>query len=207
MVIDLDAGPVPSVEDRAVRQEELHSVPLGALLDGLTQSGMWSTDPVSVDLGSFMSSFTRTFSSASAAPGNIGRNLAVVSREYMNLHLRLGYHFNIIDAYIGERVNDNYIYFRFLGGVTDFLRRSRRARCIAQILERLDFRVEVHGDLVVGRIKKLPPARMREKMLVLGGLIGYTRQLDVCLGDDDDIDRHAEEFLQRITPLLEVRNE
>jgi hypothetical protein len=41
-------------------------------------------------------------------------------------------------------------------------------------------------------------------MLVLGGLIGYTRQLDVCLGDDDDIDRHAEEFLQRITPLLEV---
>ncbi|PKN08377.1 MAG: pyruvate, water dikinase [Deltaproteobacteria bacterium HGW-Deltaproteobacteria-8] len=207
MVIDLDSGPVPSPEDRDVRQDELDSVPLGALLDGLTQSGMWSTEPMSVDLGSFMSSFTRTFSSASAAPGKIGRNLAVVSHEYMNLHLRLGYHFNIIDAYIGERVNDNYIYFRFLGGVTDFMRRSRRARCIALILERLDFRVEVHGDLVVGRIKKLPPDRMREKMLVLGGLIGYTRQLDVCLREDEDIGRHAEEFLKRITPLLEVRND
>ena len=207
MVIDLEQGPLPVPENQGVTQDSLGSVPLAAMLDGLTRSGMWSTEPVSVDLGSFMSSFTRTFSSASAAPGNIGRNLAVVSHEYMNLHLRLGYHFNIIDAYIGERVNDNYIYFRFLGGVTDFMRRSRRARCIALILERLDFRVEVHGDLVVGRIKKLPPARMREKMLVLGGLIGYTRQLDVCLHCDEDINRHAEEFLQRITPLLEVRND
>lgn len=134
----------------------------------------------------------------------MGRNLAVVSREYMNLHLRLGYHFTIVDAYICNRINDNYIYFRFLGGVTDFIRRSRRARCIADILERQDFRVDVHGDLVVARIKKLSLRRMRQKMLVLGGLISYTRQLDVRLQSDEDIAMHAEEFLQRIAPLLEV---
>lgn len=204
MVIDVDGGLKAAREAREVTPGEVVSTPLAALLEGLTASGMWCTDPVSVDLGSFMSSVTRTFTPSGAAPGKLGRNLAVVSREYANLHLRLGYHFTIVDAYISGRVNDNYIYFRFLGGVTDFIRRSRRARCIADILEKQDFRVEVHGDLVVARVKKLSARRMREKMLVLGGLIGYTRQLDVRLQNDEDLARYADEFLQRIAPFLEV---
>jgi pyruvate,water dikinase len=203
-VIDAEGGLSAGEGVREGRAEEVSSVPLAALLAGVGDSGMWGTDPVSVDLGSFMSSVTRTFTAASAEPRTMGRNLAVVSREYMNLHLRLGYHFTIVDAYISNRINDNYIYFRFLGGVTDFIRRSRRARCIAEILERQDFRVDVHGDLVVARIKKLSLRRMRQKMLVLGGLISYTRQLDVRLSSDEDIALHAEEFLQRIAPLLEV---
>lgn len=204
MVIDVEGGLAAPQGAAEVQPAEVRSVPLSALLRGMDESGMWATEPVSVDLGSFMSSVTRTFSASGAAPQKMGRNLAVVSREYMNLHLRLGYHFTIVDAYICNRIDDNYIYFRFLGGVTDFIRRSRRARCIAEILERLDFRVEVHGDLVVARIKKLSLPRMREKMLVLGGLISYTRQLDVRLQNDEDLARHAEEFLQRIAPLLEV---
>ena len=78
----------------------------------------------------------------------------------MNLNLRLGYHFNMIDAYICDTMNDNYIYFRFLGGVTDLMRRSRRAKFIAEVLEQFDFRVEVHGDLVVGGLKKNSRERM-----------------------------------------------
>lgn len=205
MVIDVEGGLESRGENGQVAACDVSSLPLAALLAGLSGSGMWATDPVSVDLGSFMSSVTRTFTSTQADPESLGRNLAVVSREYMNMHLRLGYHFTIIDAYVSPRVNDNYIYFRFLGGVTDFTRRSRRARCIADILEKSDFRVEVHGDLVVARVKKMSQKRMREKMLVLGGLIGYTRQLDVRLQSDEDLARHAEEFLQRIAPLLEAQ--
>lgn len=205
MVIDVEGGLGSRGENGQVAACDVSSVPLAALLSGVTDSGMWATDPVSVDLGSFMSSVTRTFTSTQADPGSLGRNLAVVSREYMNLHLRLGYHFTIIDAYVSPRINDNYVYFRFLGGVTDFTRRSRRARCIADILEKSDFRVEVHGDLVVARVKKMSQRRMREKMLVLGGLIGYTRQLDVRLQSDEDLARHADEFLQRIAPLLEAQ--
>ena len=152
-----------------------------ALLEGLSESGMWETNPVAVDLGSFMSSFTRTFSSSLAGPEDVGRNLAVISNHYMNLHLRLGYHFNMLDAYIGDELNDNYIYFRFLGGVSNVARRSRRARFIAEVMECFDFRVEVHGDLVVGRIKKMSKERMVSRMKVLGGLVGYTRQLDISM--------------------------
>jgi hypothetical protein len=42
-----------------------------------------------------MSSVTRTFGADQAHPERMGRNLAVVSREYLNLHLRLGYHFTV----------------------------------------------------------------------------------------------------------------
>jgi hypothetical protein len=59
--------------------------------------------------------------------------------------MRLGYHYNTIDAYVSDQVNDNYIYFRFLGGVTELVRRSRRARFVAEVLDRFDFRIEVHA--------------------------------------------------------------
>ncbi len=205
MIIDVEDGlhETPQSSKSEVELSEITSIPLQALLNGIVNSNMWSNAPVAVDLGSFMSSFTRTFSPAQASPDQVGRNLAVVSKEYANLHLRLGYHFNIIDAYLSDRINDNYIYFRFLGGVTGLERRSRRARFIAKILEHFDFRIEIRGDLVIGRIKKMSLERGREKMKMLGGLVGYTRQLDVLLCDDADLQRHIDIFLERIAPFLE----
>jgi pyruvate,water dikinase len=166
-------------------------------LVGLMEPGMWSTEPVSVDFGSFMSSLTRTFPSTLSGPRYMGRNLAVISREYFDLSLRLGYHFNIIDAYVSENPNDNYAYFRFLGGVTDITRRSRRARFIAEVLERCNFRVEVRGDLVVGRIKKLDRHLMERKMWLLGCLVSYTRQLDIQLHSDERLAEYVEEFFRK----------
>ncbi len=125
----------------------------------------------------------------------------------MNLHLRLGYHFNMLDAYIGDSLNDNYIYFRFLGGVSNIARRSRRARFIAEVMECFDFLVEIHGDLVVGRIKKMSKDRMVSRMKVLGGLIGYTRQLDISMISEERIDLHLSDFMQKIQTLTEVSDD
>ena len=133
-IIDLDDEATGDTADVAV--DQLASVPLRELLTGLTASGMWTTDPVPVDMGSFMASLTRTLGVGGPGSEKLGRNLAVVSREYLNLNLHLGYHFVLVDAYVGESVNDNSLYFRFLGGVTDISRRARRARCIGNILDR-----------------------------------------------------------------------
>jgi pyruvate, water dikinase len=154
-----------------------------------------------------MSSFTKPATSTLAHLHQQGRNLAVISKEYMNLSLKLGYHYNLLDAYIGDVVNNNYIYFRFLGGVTDLLRRSRRAKFIGDILEKFDFLVEVHGDLVVAKIKKSSRERMIEKMKMLGGLIGYTRQLDVRLTNEHQVSWCVEDFLRRIQAATEVSHE
>ncbi len=207
VIIDIEKGTSSPAEARTVTIEQIESTPMKALLGGLLESGMWETDPVAVDLGSLMSSFTRTFSSSLAGPEDVGRNLAVISNHYMNLHLRLGYHFNMLDAYIGDVLNDNYIYFRFLGGVSNVARRSRRARFIAEVMECFDFLVEIHGDLVVGRVKKMSKERMVARMKVLGGLIGYTRQLDISMISDERIDLHLSEFMQKIQTLTEVSDD
>jgi pyruvate,water dikinase len=195
VVIDIGGGVQPrTASAKDISPEDITSVPMKAFLEGLTAPGMWSTEPMSVDFGSFMSSLTRTYSDASSRFS--GRNLAVLSAEYLDLNLRLGYHFNIIDAYIAEKQNDNYAYFRFLGGVTDVTRRSRRARFIGEVLERFNFRVEIRGDLVVGRIKKLDSAAMYEKVKMLGCLVAYTRQLDVQMHSEENIADHVTDFFK-----------
>ncbi|MDD2464456.1 MAG: PEP/pyruvate-binding domain-containing protein [Desulfobulbus sp.] len=202
MVIDGGGGTTCAPESSVVKVEQIVCQPLKELLLGLSGLGMWCTEPVAVDLGSFMSSFTRTFSASLARPEDIGRNLVVVLEHYMNINMRLGYHFTIIDAYIADTINDNYIYFRFMGGVTEFIRRSRRAAFIAKVLQQYDFRVEVHGDLVVGRLKKLSQQRMVARMRMLGGLVGYTRQLDARMHNDSDVDHHVQLFLQAMQTCI-----
>lgn len=189
ILIDIGGGIKESANISYIKPQEVISVPMKAFLDGLSVPGGWDREPMSVDFGSFMSSLTRTFSSSMATPKYIGQNLAVLSKEYVNINLRLGYHFNMIAAHITENLNDNYAYFRFLGGVTDISRRSRRAKMLAEILTKSDFRVDIRGDLVIARIKKLDLELMERKMKILGLLVAFTRQLDVKMNHEQEVER------------------
>jgi len=189
VLIDIGGGISGSASVSAVKPHDVISIPMKAFLKGLSVPGAWDKEPMSVDFGSFMSSLTRTFSSSMATPKYVGQNLAVLSKEYVNINLRLGYHFNMIVAYISENLNDNYAYFRFLGGVTDISRRSRRAKLLAEILAKSDFRVDIRGDLVVARIKKLDLRMMEKKMKILGLLVAFARQLDVKMSHEQEIER------------------
>ena len=198
VVIDIDQGLTTKPTPAGISPEQIASIPMRAFVEGLTAPGAWDTDPMAVDFSSFMSSLTRTVSPGLAAPRNIGQNLAVVSKTYAHISLRLGYHFNMIDSTISDDIHSNYAYFRFLGGVTDMTRRSRRASLLSEILVQLDFRVEIQGDLVVARIKKLEAARMREKLRLLGVLVAFSRQLDVQMDSDQHVRLYADKFNQLI---------
>jgi pyruvate,water dikinase len=100
-----------------------------------------------------------------------------------------------VDAFVGETATDNYIYFRFAGGVTELTRRSRRAALLRRILEEHGFVAEGRGDLVIGRIKGQAAAPMLERLGMLGRLIGFTRQLDIFLRNDDLVDRYVAQFM------------
>ncbi len=206
IIIDIDGGLKQNLLASSVTINNILSVPMVAFLKGLGAPGAWSREPMSVDFSSFMSSLTRTFSTHLVSPRDGGQNLAVISGEYANISLRLGYHFNMIDAYIGQQVNDNYAYFRFLGGVTDATRRSRRAKFIYDALAQHDFNVDLRGDLVIGRVKKLAPKQMEQKMYLLGQLVGFTRQLDVRMNSDQQIEKSAGEF-ERLINMGEAKNE
>ncbi len=194
IMIDIGGGFKEGVGKKTVTEDDIACLPMLEFLRGVDAPGAWNNEPMSVDFGSFMSSMTRTFSTGASSPKAIGQNLAVMSDKYVNISLRLGYHFSMIVAYISEEVNSNYAYFRFNGGVTDPVRRGRRAKFIGRMLEKNGFYVEVRKDLMVARIKKISRDSLREKLYLIGKLVSFTRQLDVKMVDDEQIDLFIKEF-------------
>jgi pyruvate,water dikinase len=149
-----------------------------------------------MDMESLLASATRFGSLTTASAGPVRPNLAVVTRDYLNLHLLLGYHFNMVDCRLGDSPASNYIYFRFHGGVTDITRRSRRARMLALILQEYGFAVETRGDLVVGRLRDLESGPMATRLEMIGRLIGYSRQIDVLMRDESAVRDRARAFVR-----------
>ncbi|MCW8809315.1 MAG: hypothetical protein OQK64_00005, partial [Ignavibacteriaceae bacterium] len=196
-VIDLGNGlSDDSSTDEIDSINQIRSIPMHAILEGLTSPGVWSTEPVQFGFGDLMSSMTRY--SYSEKPGKYtGQNLAVVSEKYTNLNLRLGYHFNVIDTYISENINDNYIYFRFVGGVTETERRHLRAILLKDILEKMNFVVTVTGDLVIARLKKWDADQTLIILKNIGKLIGFSRQLDTQMQNQESIEKYLNEFFSR----------
>ncbi len=195
VVIDLEGGALLRGESDACEIHELGSPPLRALLEGLTAPGAWSVEPTDMDLGSFLSSITSRLAVDAVVGETPPRNLAIFSEQYLNLSVHLGYHFSQVDTYVSDVRNDNYLYFRFSGGMTSATRLGRRARLIGTILERQDFLVEILGDFVVARLKKVERAVMLNRLKMLGALIGYTRQLDVKMTSEAAVGRGVEEFM------------
>jgi pyruvate,water dikinase len=196
ILIDVGGGLAVSPGSKKARVEEVTSRPLRALLAGLTVEGVWLTEPADMDLDGFMSSATRSMSLAGPSAGEVEHNLAIISDAYMNLNLHLGYHFNVVDCYLSNERNENYIYFRFVGGVTEMTRRLRRTELLRRILEAHDFVVEARADLVYGRIKKITTDAMIANLEMIGRLIGFTRQLDILLRDDSLVEKYASKFLE-----------
>ena len=205
VIIDVGGGieKIPQQDHPVITPDQIKSIPMQALIKGLKCPGAWDSTPVSIDVSSFMASLTRTFSAEHVDPKSVGQNLAVVSKNYLNLSLRLGYHFNIVDSYLSENIKENYIYYRFFGGVTDEERRNRRAKMIQEVLDYYDFMVETRGDMVIARIKRLNQKELKKRLYLLGILIGITRQLDVMMTDDTRI----KEFENKIFQLMEKQNE
>ncbi len=195
-VIDIGGGlDYSDSETSSSSLEAVRSLPMKAVLAGLTAPGVWSTKPVNLGLNDFMSSLTRS-SLMEQSRDYQGQNLAVLAKNYMNLSLRLGYHFNVVDTYLSDDVNDNYVYFRFVGGVTKDDRRNRRVRLLKKILESMDFWVAVTGDLIIARINKWAPSDQLRILVTLGRLIGFTRQLDTQLLHESDIDTFFKQFIK-----------
>lgn len=200
-VIDLGGGVVSSAKaDMIDATNEIASVPMQAIIQGLVAPGTWSTRPMQLGFGDLVSSLTR-YSMTDRGAVYQGQNLAVVSLSYANLSLRLGYHFNVIDTYVSDSIESNYIYFRFVGGVTETERRHLRAMLIKDILEKLNFQVTVSGDLVVAQLKRVGPDEAEAVLNDLGRLIGFTRQLDTQMDNEQTVAACLRTFFEQTATL------
>jgi len=194
-IIDLGGGIEASRRVKFVSPEVITSIPLLALWKGISHPDISWAGPIPIDMKGLYSVVSRSLTATADHSDFWSRTFAIISHNYLNYSSRLGYHFATIDAYVGDTRNDNYITFRFKGGAADEVRRGRRVRFLGAVLEKLDFEVEVTGDLVVGRLWKYPRELLEQKLDLLGRLMGCARQRDMLMADDTIVDWYTAAFL------------
>ncbi len=204
MLIDIGGG-LDNPEARGhVTPDQVASLPLRAIITGMTHPGAWRSDAVPMKVNDFMASMLSAPDIATDAGGRVEQNLAVISREYANISLKFGYHFIILDCFCSENTRNNHIYFRFAGGATDMTKRSRRLELIAAILGEYGFNIKTKGDLIVARLANIRQAEAEKLLDRIGRLFSYTRQLDAMLNDDHAVERYAKSFLDGNYELAET---
>ena len=189
----VDLGDGLASHDTPVPPEDIISVPMRALWRGISYPNITWAGPVPVDVGGFLHVLGQ---SAINPPQNFwDKTYAIVAANYVNYACRLGYHFQSVDSYVGDVPENNYINFTFKGGAADDIRRVRRIRLIATVLERLGFDMEIFGDVIRARFRRRPEAEMEERLDLVGRLMAYVRQMDMLMKDDNISQVLAERFL------------
>jgi pyruvate,water dikinase len=192
-VIDLGGG-VENGSDKKITVDNIACIPMKALLKGMTAIEWPGPPPVNVK--GLLSVIASTAMQPNPEKSLSESSFAVVSREYMNFSIRLGYHLQTLEAYAGERINDNYIRFLFKGGGASHDRRARRTRLIKEILEKIDFHVDRTGDVLDGRVTKYDRNSIEKKLGVMAKLTAFTKQLDMTLFNDAVVDWYIKEFIK-----------
>lgn len=195
-IIDLGGG-LSDVHGPYVYSDQIRSAPLNALLGGMLRPDVHVRGPRPVDMGGFFSVMSQHL----LEPPNVQaerfgeRSYCIVSDKYLNFSSRVGYHYSVVDAYCDQNMTKNYITFQFKGGAADEIRRGRRVRCIALILERLGFTTEVRGDMTQARFQKYPADETMARLDQLGRLLVVTRQMDMLMTSDAAITLMADNFM------------
>lgn len=193
-VLDLGGGLKVSGQEQ-VSEDDVTSRPFKALLRGFHHPGVSWAGQVAPDLKGFISVFANTMYDMNKGERGLGgKSFAIITDNYLNFNSRLGYHFGMVDAFISEERNDNYISFQFKGGAAAVERRERRARLLKQILDDLGFKAQVKGDLVQGRLVKLSQLETEETLELAGLLIAFCRQLDLALSSENVLERCLQAF-------------
>jgi len=190
--IDLGGGLKAERSSRLVTPEDFLCRPLVPLWQGMVQVP-WRTD-AAAGARAMASVFSSTLTAGDAMRNAAEPNLVIVSDAYLNLAFRLGYHFSRVDAYIGDRPEENYASFLFQGGAADARGKSRRVRFVAAALERSGFRVHVREDALFSRTDQQSPDEMALRLAVLGRLMVVTRQADTLFEDDAAVARALDAF-------------
>jgi pyruvate,water dikinase len=196
-VIDLGSGLTETnMTVNSITTDKIASEPFRALLKGLMNTGFQQNQLRPVAFKGFLSVMSEQMLSPPSASEKLGnRSYAIISDKYMNFSSRVGYHYSIIDSYCSRIVNMNYISFSFKGGAADDVRKNRRARTIAKVLQSLDFGIDVMGDRVNAKYLKHEMHHIKDKLDMLGRLLQFTRQMDMLMTHEASVDQMAENFL------------
>jgi pyruvate,water dikinase len=174
--------------------DQVISAPFQALWRGLTHPSItWGDhryyDWKQYDRGAMTDGFVFADKTESASYG-------VCAADYLNLNIRFGYHFTVVDTLCGENSEQNYCSIRFAGGGGTVEGRYFRLQYLETILRRLGFAVNAKTDLLDARIETLPIDQMSQCLITLGRMLGTSKLMDMVLKDKESVASHLDHFFQ-----------
>ena len=194
-IIYLDQDPAVIVRKRQINDDDFASDPMQGLWEGIKKEGWHAAQPA--NFKSFASSMTPE-SNRKKKSGFSQNSYAILSKEYMIVSLRMGYHFTTIEAMVTDEPNKNYIRMQYKEGGAVLEKRVRRIKLIMDLLNNMGFEHHSGGDFLDSILSYSGREETRNKLMLLGRITMMTKQLDMALSNDQIAEWYYQDFLKQL---------
>lgn len=194
-LLDVGGGfKIQEMEQDTIHLDEVCSIPFLALWQGLNHPAIEWKGQSHFD----WKSFDEIALAGGVASTNASEfaSFAVLAGDYVNLNMRFGYHFTLVDALCCNDASKNYCQLRFAGGGGDYSGRSLRIQYVDAILGTIGFQTTCRGDLLDARIQQVEMDVLSLKLQFVGRLLGETKLLDMRLKDKQMLEKQLDKFWQ-----------
>lgn len=163
--------------------QNLNCKPLKALLDGISHPEIVWEGQTHFDWKGFDDVVAG--GGVASHDSALFASYAVISEDYLNLNIKFGFHFTIIDTLCSDMPDENYVLLRFAGGGADMKHKLLRLDFIEHILTHLGYDVERKGDNLNAQLQRIEAQRLEQVLDMTGRLLGATRLLDMAVPEHD----------------------
>ena len=202
-LLDMGGGLAHNIGDEnPVDISAVRSTPFLALWNGMSHASIqWAADRPHFDWKAFAENVSAEGITNSTSADYA--SYAVISADYMNLNIKFGYHFSVIDSLCVKDASHNYILFSFTGGGAGLSGRMLRIHFLTDVLKHSGFEVTQRQDNLQARINWLEQGEIQEKLQTLGRLLAVTRLMDMVIVDKDTATAWAVQFLKGKDDLMQ----
>ncbi len=181
---------------KKVRETEINCPPLISFWGGVKKQG-WPS-PMTQTSNSGFSGKALATQTEDGRKAFSESSFAILSKEYMLLSLRMGYHFTTVEAVCTDDSNKNYVRMQHKEGGAALDRRVRRVTLMTEVLERMGFRHNGKGDYLDSTLAYMEFDTACKVLQKLGRLSMLTKQLDMALSNDEITRWYTEDILKKL---------